>query len=158
MVYEWKGRKFNVSADVVGKEVEKIEKKQGEVTAQSLVDAARPQGSALHKLFEWNDTKAAEGYRKFQAAKILCSLAIVREDTPEPITVRAYMNVADDADNPTRRTGAFINVQDAFNDAEKRDLILRCAVRELQELRKKYNTLTELAAVFEQIDNLDVGM
>lgn len=155
MVYEWKGRKYSVSADIVGKEIEKIERENGEVTSRSLVDAARPTTSALHDLFEWDDTKAAESYRIHQAGKVLCSLSIVCEDTPEPTTVRAYMNVADEADNPTRRTGSFINMQDAFSDKKKRDLILRVAIRELKELRKKYEVLTELAYVFEAIDRLE---
>ena len=155
MVYQWKGRKYAVSADIVGKEVERIEKKQGEVTSKSLVDAARPEKSALHKLFEWDDAKAAEKFRIHEAGMILCALSIVREDMPEPTVVRAYMNVADDADNPTRRTGSFVNTQDAFSDPEKRELILRVAVRELKEIRQKYETLTELAKVFEAIDQLN---
>ena len=155
MVYQWKGRKFNMDANIVGKEVEKLEKEQGEITARGLVNAARPEDSPLHSLFEWDDAKAAEGFRRRQALDIIIHLAIVREDTPEPTTVRAYMNVADEADNPTRRTGTFINTEDAFKDAEKRGLILRCAIRELREIKAKYNALTELAEVFEAIDALE---
>ena len=155
MVYQWKGRKFGVSADIVGKEVEKIERKYGEVTAKNFVEAARPEDSVLHKLLEWDDTKAAESWRIQQAGVIICCLSIVREDTGDPTVVRADMNVADDADNPTRRTGSFVNFQDAFSNKEKRALILRVAVRELREIRQKYDTLTELAAVFEAIDHLE---
>lgn len=155
MVYQWKGRKYAVSADIVGKEVEKLEKKYGEVTAKNFVDAARSEKSPLHKLLEWDDTKAAEKYRIHQAGVIICNLHVEMEDTPEPVTVRAYMNVADDADNPTRRTGSFINVNDAFADEKKRSLILRVAIRELKELRQKYDTLTELEAVFVAIDSLE---
>ena len=154
MVYEWKGRKFSVNANVVGAEVEKIEKQKGEVTAKDLVNAARKEDSPLHKLFEWNEAVAAENFRIHQASVILCTLSIVQTDTPEPTVVRAYMNVADDADNPTRRTGTFINTHDAFMDKEKRDLILRVAIRELQELKRKYSVLSELAEVFRAIDNL----
>lgn len=154
MVYEWKGRRFAVNANVVGAEVEKIEKEKGEVTARDLVDRATPEDSALHRLFEWDDAKAADSYRLRQASEILCHLNIVREDTPEPTVVRAYMNVADDADNPTRRTGTFINTHDAFADENKRNLILRVAIRELKELQKKYQALSELAKVFEAIDEL----
>lgn len=155
MVYEWKGRKYAINANVVGKEVERLEQEQGEVTAKGLVDAARPKDSALHKLFEWDNTKAAEMYRKQQAVQVLCALAVVREDMKEPTTVRAYMNVADEADNPTRRTGTFINTDAAFTDPEKRAMILRVAVRDLKEIRQRYDALTELAEVFEAIDRLD---
>ena len=121
-----------------------------------MVDVARSEDSVLHRLFEWDDAKAAESYRLHQASVMLCALKIVRYDTPEPITVRAYMNVADDADNPTRRTGTFINTQDAFADPKKRNLILRVAIRELREIQNKYCRLTELAEVFQAIDNLSI--
>lgn len=154
MVYKWEGRKFGVSADIVGKEVEKIEKKYGEVTSRNFVEAARSESSPLHKLLEWDDTVAAEKFRIHQAGVIICHLHIEREDTLEPKTVRAYMNVADNVDNPTRRTGSFINTQDVFSDKEKRALILRVAIRELKELREKYIALSELADIFERIEKL----
>lgn len=154
MVYEWKGRTYAVNANVVGKEVEKLEKEKGEVTAKDLVDVARSKDSPIHRLFEWDDAKAAEGYRVSQATKVLCALSIVQPDTAEPTTIRAYMNIADEADNPTRRTGKFINTQDAFRSPEKRNLILRVAIRELKELQQKYSKLSELAKVFEEINKL----
>ena len=154
MVYEWKGRAYSVNANVVGTEVEKIEREKGAVTARDLVDRARPEDSALHRLFEWNDAKAAEHYRIQQASQILCALSITMSESPEATVVRAYMNVAEDADNPTRRTGTFINTHDAFMDEEKRNLILRVAIRELKELERKYAKLTELAEVFKAIDKL----
>lgn len=154
MVYEWKGRKFAVNANVVGAEIEKIEKEKGEVTARDLVDRATPEDSVLHRLFEWDDAKAADGYRLQQASKVLCHLNIVQEDMPGPTVIRAYMNVADDADNPTRRTGRFVNAHDALADENKRNLILRVAIRELKELQRKYHELSELSKVFEAIDEL----
>lgn len=154
MVYEWKGRKFNVDPNTVGREVEKIEKAKGEVTARDLVEAARAEDSVLHRLFEWDDAKAADGYRLHQATKILCALSITMEGTQEPTVVRAWMNVADEADNPTRRTGTFVNTQDAFRDPQKRGIVLRSAIRELKEIQRKYAKLTELAEVFAAIERL----
>ena len=154
MVYKWKGRAYGVNAEVVGKELEKLKKKNGEVTARAFVDAARSENSPLHKLLEWDDKKAAEKYRLQQATVIICHLAIESDDTDEPTIIRAYMNVADDADNPTRRTGAFVDTQTAFKNKETRDLILRCAIRELKEIRQKYTMLKELAEIFEAIDKM----
>ena len=39
---------------------------QGKTTAKDLVDASRPEEAPLHKLFEWNDSIAAEKYREEQ--------------------------------------------------------------------------------------------
>ena len=154
MVYKWKGRDYKVKAEVVGKELEKLKKKNGEVTAGDFVDAARSKESPLHSLLEWDDKKAAEGYRRQQATQIICHLAIEMDDTEETATVRAFMNVADEADNPTRRTGSFIDTQTAFENKETRELILRCAIRELKEIRQKYAKLQELATIFEAIDKM----
>lgn len=153
MVYKWKGRNYGVNANIVGKELERLKEENGEITARLFVDAARPENSPLHKLLEWNDAKAAEKYRLQQASVIICHLGIANEDSSET-TIRAYMNVADDADNPTRRAGSFIDTQTAFADEETRVLILRCAIRELREIEQKYKQMKELAEVFEAIDRL----
>lgn len=76
--YEWRGgRSFKVPADAVGTAVERIAKRDGVCHPSSLVEEARPETSALHPLFEWNDRVAAEAHRVSQARHALTSLRIV---------------------------------------------------------------------------------
>lgn len=154
MVYQWHGRAYKVDANIVGAEVERIEAENGVVSPMDLVEAARPAGSALHPLFIWDDREAAELFRRSTATQILCHLSVKCPDGQDKTECRAYFNIADGADDSVRRKGAFVNAQDAFANEESRQLILRCAIRELKELKKKYSRLKELAKIFEQIDEL----
>lgn len=65
--YSWNVNLFKVSAEIVGAEMEKIEKRDGEVTPKALLEEARSTNSPIHNLFDWNDTTAAEKYRLSQA-------------------------------------------------------------------------------------------
>ena len=47
-------------------------------TPQEIVDKARDERTELHKCFTWDDTKAAEKWRKYEARQIVCHLVIQR--------------------------------------------------------------------------------
>lgn len=69
-----------VTADAVGSELSRIYKRDGELTAPVVVDEARPDNAVLHPAFEWNDLKAAEEYRVYQARNIIKQVQIVTEN------------------------------------------------------------------------------
>lgn len=147
--YEYVGRKFGVSADIVGAEMEKIEKRDGEVTSKSLLEAGRPQDSALHSLFEWDDSKAAEQYRLKQATDVITHIHIRVEENPkEPY--RAYVNIQQ-SDGQTEK-GRFINVTTAMENEETRRIVLSAAMTEMKRFSAKYAKYKELSEVFEAID------
>ncbi len=64
-------------ATAVGQEWELMEKSEIPVTPATLVSRARAEDSPLHELFEWDDTAAAEKYRKKQAQKICQSVTTI---------------------------------------------------------------------------------
>lgn len=148
MVYKWKFFEYGVDANIVGKELEEIEKKHGAVTANLLLDRARSQKSKLHSLFEWDDTVAAEQYRLHQARQIITAVAIVTEETKEPLTIRAFSNVGE------KNKGSFITTAKALNDEETRSIVLKHALDELVAFKSKYAGLTELAEIFDGINRL----
>lgn len=94
MTYEWKpGRSYPVAAEEVGKVVERIIKREGVCPPQALVNAARPESSPLRPLFEWDDAKAAEDHRTYQARHVLNSLrVVVIKGNPNP-TPPAFLSV-----------------------------------------------------------------
>lgn len=148
--YEYVGRKFNVSADIVGAEMERIEKEQGAVTRENLLDAGRPEDSALHPLFEWDDSKAAELYRLKQATDVITHIHIkVTEAAGEPY--RAYVNIIPAQDGEQTQKGRFINIRSAMENEETRKIVLASAVAEMNRFAQKYSKYTELAEVFDVI-------
>lgn len=146
MVYKWKNYKYSVPAEVVGKHFQKLEKKEGALTSQNVLESARSEKSPIHSLFEWDDTKAAEQYRLKQAAQLICNLTVEIETDDRPIECRAYMDVSE------AKVGSFINVQSAFQSEESRDVVLRRALNELSAFKTKYKNLLELQDVFNVID------
>lgn len=150
--YEWK-RNMAIPAQKVGERIERLEKRHGEVTARVLLDDARDKKSCLHRLFEWDDAKAAENYRLRQATFIIQNLTVKVQDAESetPKNIRAYVNIKPTMTNSN--SGVFVNVLTAMTDAEMRRSVLLNAMRELLTYRKKYSDLVELQEVFEAIDN-----
>lgn len=151
MVYEykWDGYIFPVPAAVVGERCEAIEKQNGKVTRKALVDDARAEGAALHKLFEWDDAIAGEKYREHQAGSILSALkVVVQEKEQEEITVRAFVNVS------ATQKSEYVNVRLAMSEPDKTEVVLHNAMRELEMFERKYSALTQLQPIFAEFKEL----
>ena len=150
MKYEWGIYQFPVAAEIVGKHCEQIEKENGTITREILLESARSQDSCIHSLFEWNDTIAAEKYRLHQAGNVLSSLKVTvmrPEKADEPVTTKAWVQV-----ERQEHKAVYMNVQSAMSGEKTRQQVLKIALAELATFKHKYETLTELSAVFEAID------
>lgn len=148
MIYKWKsGARAPVSAQVAGEVCERMSA-NGELTPKALVDASRPEDAPLHKAFEWDDQKAAERYRESQAAYIIRSIEVKREDVKEP--VRAFYTV------PTAGEQSFQyhSVDAILRSTDSRESLLEAAKRELEAFTRKYDQLVELAEVIEAAERL----
>lgn len=148
MVYKWNGYNLPVKAEIVGRELEKLERKNGSVQPEDMVKAAKSEKSVLHPLFEWDNDKAADAYRVEQA-KTVIRLLVVEDLSGEgmPKKVRAFVNVSE-----SREKGVFINTQKALETPETRGIVLRAAFAELVAFKAKYETYTELSRVFTAIE------
>lgn len=152
--YEYVGRSWGVSAQIAGEELENIEHRNGSITPQAVVDAARPEGSVLHNIFEWDNDKAAEQYRLSQAGTFIrCIVKTTETENKKEITYRAFVNVNPVGDTQNKQ-GSYINTRSALTNPVSREVILANAKREMQTFRKKYKELNELALVFDAIDKV----
>jgi len=90
-----KGTRFtNQEAQVIGTRLDYIGKSHsGELTKDIVLDDARIISSPLHKYFDWDDTTAAEKYRRHQAGKIIqaVTVEVKIEGSREPM--RGYLHV-----------------------------------------------------------------
>lgn len=162
MVYQYKWQRelpySNVPADVVGHHIENLMEKEGIVTTQNLLDSARPEDSPIHPCYEWDDSIAAERYRRKQSRDILNNLVRVEvvETVTEPLnTVKAFVNIAD---NDKFESGKYVYTNVAFANDGMKDIILRKALDELNSFKKRYENLKELADVFSAIDETEKRM
>lgn len=132
-------------AQTIGEECERLES-EGRLTPKALVDESRPDDAPLHGCFEWNDTVAAEMYRQTQAAYLIRSVEVTVTESSEP--TRAFVATVSDDVREYKTVGYMLRSSDG------REALLDSARRELLSFRRKYQTLHELAGVFEAIDGV----
>lgn len=151
MIYSWKNKGFfHTDAQVAGEVCEELNKTVG-ATAENLLDVSRPDDAPLHNEFEWDDSVAAEGYRKYQAGNIIRNLVIVHEDCTQP--TRAFVSIEQRVAHPV----LYEPIIEVMTDEEKRKRLLSQARIELNVFKAKYSGLKELAKVFKAIDQLEEG-
>lgn len=144
MVYKWSIPQFSVPAQIVGAECERIEKENGSVTCEKLVDSARDVSSACHNLFEWNDAVAGEKWRLQQAKTVLCCLKVevINKEDNEPKQIKAFVNT-----NPTNSKAKYYSMKNVMSDSYLMASAVERAKRELKMFMDKYNTFNELLPI-----------
>ncbi len=115
------------------------------VSPEEVLNKARNEKSELHKCFEWNDGIAAEKYR-LQQARMIINLLVIKTENKGNEPVRVYQISSER--NVYQPTRFFMQNPDEYQ------ILLKRAKGELQAIRNRYKTLSELEAVFEAIDNL----
>lgn len=165
--YSYKpGFNYKVSPQIVGETLDKLSK-TSEVTARSFLDVSRPEDSPTHGLFEWDDAIAAEKYRLHISGDVIRAIEVVHvqmeegpaevsvieaeEKAEEPVYRRAYVNV-----NQSKgvQPGRFVPVHQAMSNEEMRKQVLKNALDELTAYQRKYYMLSELAKVFDAVQEV----
>lgn len=135
----WSMKLFKADAGKVYADLEKIKEK----TPQNIVDYAQSHPrSELYKCFTWDDTKAANEWRKYEARQVVRLLVFEDENTEEPTKVRVLQKTAD----------AYKPVTQIVRNEEEYKELLKRAKAELSSFRERYKTLVELEEVLEAID------
>lgn len=147
LVASWKTDIYKDKADAqkVADEIKSI----GEsVRPEEIVDFARNPDTELHKLFEWDDTKAAELYRRQQARTIFCSIVYTETDKSRPACppVRVFHKESDGYSGGYRQTIMMVQERESYQK------LLAQAMEELRRFKKKYHMLEEFREIFELID------
>lgn len=127
-----------------------IEKEAGALTPDAVVEAAAAPDSVLHSYFCWDNTLAAERYRKWQARQLIASVRVVYSPgNRDSMKVRAFLNVQHgDSQN-------YFGTARVMGDDELRTRLLQQAKIEMQRFKEKYGLLRELAGVFAAIESVE---
>lgn len=150
MVYEWcSGFRTAVNAQQAGEIMQSLADK-GMLTAQNLVEIARPESSPLHKGFEWDDIEAAKKYRRQQATIMIRAITVSETEVVsggnEAITVKVF--------NLTEKGESYQSLKAILLDDDSADCLMLKAKAELSSFRAKYNQLKRLAKIMGDIDEL----
>ena len=150
MRYAW-NRSRAVDAQVVGETVERLsDEHDGVCPSWALVDKARPDGSALHPMFEWDDWAAAEAFRRDQARHHIRELRVVTEEDEEP--VQAFVHIVRvGRDGPVEGYRATRLVVESLDETAQ---MLAEALAGLRAWRRRYAHLSELDRVFAAVEEV----
>lgn len=139
--YKFEAMNFKVPAEVAGMEIRRIEQESGGfITPAAVVDAARPEDAPLHPVFTWDDSRAAELYRREEARHLIRSVRVLTEggDTEMPLR---YVNVI------VNKESVYTSTFRALGDEEMRQQVIADAIAYLRGAQKRYQHLNELADV-----------
>lgn len=148
---EWKIKGlYKANAETIYNEIMSI----GETVKPSdVVKFARNENTALHNLFTWDDSIAAERYREIEARRIIRNIIVIENDSSDDkkdnvIVVRAIMST-------NERTQEYTTVQRVVANKDSYARLLAAALAELTAFKKKYETLSgDLEVIFDAIDQI----
>lgn len=127
------------------------QKNDGVLNPRDVVAFASNPQTHLHSKFTWDDTKAAEEYRLWQARRIIkLELEIVRNGDDEVGETNLFVSLSDERVGG----GGYRLVTQVLTDADRRQKLLSDAIQELSRIRAKYQSIKELTDVFKEIEKL----
>lgn len=120
-----------------------IYERRGQLDPDIVLEEARPVSSPIHDRFEWDDSVAAEAWRKEQAHELIRSVKVVyaKPDTDQRIEIRQWHAVS----SPTGHT--YEPLEKVSTDPLLRQLVLRDMEREWRQLKGRYETFSEFTTM-----------
>ena len=144
-------KRDTAKSKIVADRLEAISAKR-KLTPKAVVDDARPANSPLHRYFTWNNGEAAEKYRLWEARELIMSVNVTfigpKGDRRK---TRAFVSVSDGGEEGARQH--YMPTENAMQRFDMRQQLLERALRDAETWRLRYQTLTELAEIFEAIDH-----
>jgi len=129
-------RKKRVSrAETIRRELTKIER-EGPLTPERIVKAAKPKRHPLHDMFEWDDRKCGQEYRLWQARKLVARYMVEVKEGEE---LRTHLSVVDGDEG--RR---YVPVERVVSELELREQALQYISGMILHWRRQYSYLEDM--------------
>lgn len=130
----------------VESELDRLAQQYGFLNPEMVVEEARPPDSPLHPYFDWDDSVAAEKWRREQAHQLIirCRVTITAGEG-RTLKVRRYTGL------PRGEGPAFDFVPTEQALTSQRDLVLAQARMEMDTLRRKYEALIDFDSLLREM-------
>lgn len=120
----------------------------GVLKVDDVIEEAKNVNSVLHQHFEWDDSEAAEHYRRQQARALIQRCRIQLVET-EPVKIRAFVSLPTDRE----QGGGYRLTTEVMGDEYLKDEMLRDIRMTIQRWTKKLNLLDQdLADLLLQVE------
>lgn len=124
----------------------------GVLLPEKVVDAARNPKSPLHDQFTWDDTKAAEEYRLWQArqlvARVRLEIVVNKDNKVIMVPVREHHHFSSDG-------AGYRSIKQVIRDEDLRNELLQQFADALDRVRAQYVMMKDVLntpAIFEAIE------
>lgn len=122
----------------------------GMLMVDTVLDAARDPNCILHKHFQWDDTKAAESFRKMQARQLIQKCTVTIEKAPD-VQIRAFVSLAPDQ----YAGGGYRMTADVLSDDDLKGQLLHEMQIALAKWKKQMHLLDrETAAIIDALEDV----
>lgn len=113
-------------------------KNGGVLKVDDVLQEAKDKDSLLHRHFEWDDTEAAEQYRRQQARALIqrCRIQLVESS---PVKIRAFVSLPTDRENG----GGYRLTSEVMSDNYLKDEFLRDIRMTIQRWSQKLHLLDQ---------------
>lgn len=138
-----------VSAEVCGKELERIRAKHGYLTAEATFEESIPGTAVLHESFEWDKEKGWREHNLSLARNIINVVHVGVKGQPRNVTVQQFQFV--DRKNTGRE---YLPVAEIMSDDVLRQRAFDECLKELLAVRDKYRSLHAFAGIWQKVDEL----
>ena len=132
------------------KELEIVRKrsKDGKLHAEEIVEFAKNKNTALHSKFEWDDTKAAQEYRIWEARQLIKIVVTIIPHTNVETSV--YVSLKKDR----MGEGGYRAMVEVLSNKELRKDLLHDALEDFEYWKRKYYLVTELIPIFQAAEEV----
>ena len=126
--------------------LQEIYDRRGQLDPNIVLEEARPPASPLHDRFEWDDSVAAEAWRKEQAHQLIVSVKVTyaKPDTDQRIELRQWHAVSSPAGH------VYEPLEKVSTDPLLRQLVLRDMEREWKQLHGRYASFAEFSEMVQR--------
>lgn len=133
----------------IEKELRAIHSRDGVLTCEAVLDAARPKNSPLHDYFTWEDSRAAERYRLIEAGKLIATVRIEyrQKKAAQIIYTPAFIPTGTNSEGKRQ----YYPVEEVTRNDFLREKALSDARCEMEGTRARYSHLVDLLELSSEI-------
>jgi hypothetical protein len=131
------------------KEIERIKKEKGKLTAKILLQEAEDKNNPLHSYFEWDDKEGAHQWRLHKARCLINVITFSLKTNKNDKEVYAYELIK------TNSHKEYKHVCEILSNKMWKEQITNQAVREISYWRQKYEIYAEFSPIVKEIKRIE---
>jgi len=133
--------------EIVQAELKKISEMNDDLlTAENVVSVAKNEKNPLHPYFEWDNKKASQRWRLWQARFLIKTAVVYDNQKPIPVYVSLKQDRSDHENG-----GGYRELSHVISDKDLCKMLLKDALEDSERFIERYNRLRELGGIFREM-------